>query len=377
MSHAASARSTRATPIPSSGSTTTSARQWSRGNTVYLRGQVGQDLDTARVGRDRRRRRPGRAGDGERRAAPRASAARASRTSAGSRSTSPTSATARRSTRCSGRWLKGVLPGVHRRRGHRRSRGPNGWSRSTSSPSSPTSGHDVLAGRALRAHGHGRHGRRLVEPAVAARCAHARAGAGAAASQNVTDPRLGPGRARPPGRRAAAAAGRRRGSRQGAGRGVPPGDGGRRGGVDGAFSGAYTLGTHEVAHGPGAVAAGNLLASPDVPAAMVGGLRSRARSAPGSAAHRGAACRARSGWRGGAGALGRAWSSATGSNGRSSTCASTGTTTRSRASPSCGRSGSRRSATTSRGPSTLPPHRASASRATTASSNHWGSTPNA
>src|SRR4051794_41844543 len=29
-------------------------------------------------------------------------------------------------------------------------------------------------------------------PAVAARCAHARAGVGAAASQNVTDPRLGP-----------------------------------------------------------------------------------------------------------------------------------------------------------------------------------------
>ena len=28
-------------------------------------------------------------------------------------------------------------------------------------------------------------------PAVAARCAHARAGVGAAASQNVTDPRLG------------------------------------------------------------------------------------------------------------------------------------------------------------------------------------------
>jgi uncharacterized Ntn-hydrolase superfamily protein len=29
-------------------------------------------------------------------------------------------------------------------------------------------------------------------PAVAARCAHVRAGVGAAASQNVTDPRLGP-----------------------------------------------------------------------------------------------------------------------------------------------------------------------------------------
>ncbi|MDX6621300.1 MAG: hypothetical protein QOK36_3686, partial [Gaiellales bacterium] len=29
-------------------------------------------------------------------------------------------------------------------------------------------------------------------PAVAARCAHARAGVGAAASQNITDPSLGP-----------------------------------------------------------------------------------------------------------------------------------------------------------------------------------------
>ena len=34
-------------------------------------------------------------------------------------------------------------------------------------------------------------------PAVAARCAHARAGVGAAASQNVTDPRLGARAARP------------------------------------------------------------------------------------------------------------------------------------------------------------------------------------
>jgi uncharacterized Ntn-hydrolase superfamily protein len=40
-------------------------------------------------------------------------------------------------------------------------------------------------------------------------------------------------------------------------------------GSTGAFSGAYTLGTHAAARGPGAVAAGNLLASPDVPAAMV------------------------------------------------------------------------------------------------------------
>ena len=38
------------------------------GNMVFLRGQVGQDLDTDGVGRDRRRRGPGRAGDGQHRA---------------------------------------------------------------------------------------------------------------------------------------------------------------------------------------------------------------------------------------------------------------------------------------------------------------------
>ena len=36
------------------------------------------------------------------------------------------------------------------------------------------------------------HGHRLVLPAVAARCSYARAGIGAVASQNVTDPSLGP-----------------------------------------------------------------------------------------------------------------------------------------------------------------------------------------
>ena len=34
-------------------------------------------------------------------------------------------------------------------------------------------------------------------PAVAARCAHARAGAGVVATQNITDPTLGPGAWRP------------------------------------------------------------------------------------------------------------------------------------------------------------------------------------
>ncbi len=106
-------------------------------------------------------------------------------------------------------------------------------------------------------------------PCVAARCAHARAGVGAVASQNVTDPRLGPQvldrlRGGTPAAEAVAA--------------VAAGAPGReyrqltavdaQGGT-GAYSGAYTLGTHAVAHGDGAVAAGNLLTSPDVVAAMV------------------------------------------------------------------------------------------------------------
>ena len=106
-------------------------------------------------------------------------------------------------------------------------------------------------------------------PAVAARCAHARAGAGAAASQNVTDPRLG----------AAVlelmAAGRPAQHAVDAALAKAPGAAYRQltavdeHGSTGAFSGAYTLGTNAVAHGPGAVAAGNLLASGGVPAAML------------------------------------------------------------------------------------------------------------
>ncbi len=106
-------------------------------------------------------------------------------------------------------------------------------------------------------------------PAVAARCAHARSGAGAAASQNVTDPRLGPAVLD------LMAAGRMAQQAVDAALAKAPGAAYRQvtavdeAGSTGAFSGAHTLGTHAVAHGPGAVAAGNLLASPGVPAAMV------------------------------------------------------------------------------------------------------------
>jgi uncharacterized Ntn-hydrolase superfamily protein len=106
-------------------------------------------------------------------------------------------------------------------------------------------------------------------PAVAARCAHARAGAGAAASQNVTDPRLGPAVLDQ------MAAGRAAQRAVDAALAKAPGAAYRQvtavdeAGSTGAFSGAYTLGTNAVAHGTGAVAAGNLLASAAVPDAMV------------------------------------------------------------------------------------------------------------
>lgn len=106
-------------------------------------------------------------------------------------------------------------------------------------------------------------------PAVAARCAHARAGAGAAASQNVTDPRLGPAvldlmaAGRPAQQAVDAALAKAAGA---AYRQVTAVD---QSGATGAFSGAYTLGTNAVARGEGAVAAGNLLASAAVPEAMV------------------------------------------------------------------------------------------------------------
>jgi uncharacterized Ntn-hydrolase superfamily protein len=106
-------------------------------------------------------------------------------------------------------------------------------------------------------------------PAVAARCLAVRAGVGAAASQNVTDPRLGPrlldllatgcspqeaihqvvaGEANVEYRQLAVV---------------------DRQGRSAAFSGARTLGEHACAQGEGAVAAGNLLADAAVPKAMV------------------------------------------------------------------------------------------------------------
>jgi uncharacterized Ntn-hydrolase superfamily protein len=106
-------------------------------------------------------------------------------------------------------------------------------------------------------------------PAVAARCAHARAGAGAVATQNITDPALGP-------EILASLAG-------GAPASVALGEALRstpyapyrqvlvmgRAGAPAIHTGAHALGQAASACGTDCAAAGNLLASGEIPAAMV------------------------------------------------------------------------------------------------------------
>jgi len=112
-------------------------------------------------------------------------------------------------------------------------------------------------------------------PAVAARCAHARAGVGAVTTQNVTDPRLGP--------RLLDAMQRGMGAREalaGVVAGAEFAEYRQLTAVDqvgsvASYSGERTLGTYRAVEGEGVVAAGNLLASPDVPAAMVGAFMAR------------------------------------------------------------------------------------------------------
>jgi len=106
-------------------------------------------------------------------------------------------------------------------------------------------------------------------PAVAARCAHARSGVGVVATQNITDPALGPQTLSALARGLEAAAALQSvldgaphaGYRQvlALGRSGPPA----------IHSGAHALGTVGQALGPDAAAAGNLLANPEVPAEMV------------------------------------------------------------------------------------------------------------
>ena len=105
--------------------------------------------------------------------------------------------------------------------------------------------------------------------AVASRCAFARAGVGAVASQNITDPRLGPAGLDllADGSDAAAALDRLVAEAPDiAYRQLALID--RRGGTA-AYSGTKTLGIHATARGTDCVAAGNLLANDGVPSAMV------------------------------------------------------------------------------------------------------------
>lgn len=105
-------------------------------------------------------------------------------------------------------------------------------------------------------------------PAVAARCAHARAGVGAAASQNVTDPALGP-RALDLlalGASAPQAIDVLRGADHMAFRQVLLVDAAGRSAV---HSGSQTLGLWAEALGDGVACGGNLLAGTEVPGAMM------------------------------------------------------------------------------------------------------------
>ncbi|WP_119168941.1 DUF1028 domain-containing protein [Algihabitans albus] len=114
-------------------------------------------------------------------------------------------------------------------------------------------------------------------PAVAARCAHARAGVGAVASQNVTDPRLGP--------RGLELMALGASARQACDALLDSSPGiehrqltlvDAKGGTA-HWSGLQTLGVHAVAEGAGAVCAGNLLANPEVPEAMLQAFATAAR----------------------------------------------------------------------------------------------------
>ena len=106
-------------------------------------------------------------------------------------------------------------------------------------------------------------------PAVAARCAHARAGVGAVSSQNVTDPRLGPltldamadGKSADEAVAQVIAEAEHTDYRQ-----VLAVD---KQGHAAIHSGSKTLGIHAEATSRNAAAAGNLLANTDIPQAMI------------------------------------------------------------------------------------------------------------
>ena len=106
-------------------------------------------------------------------------------------------------------------------------------------------------------------------PCVAARCAHARAGAGVVATQNITDPTLGPKGLDLMASGLSAAqtlAKLRAGATHFDYRQLALVD---RNGRTASFSGSMTLGTYRIKEAPNVVAAGNLLKNPDVPDRMV------------------------------------------------------------------------------------------------------------
>ena len=108
-------------------------------------------------------------------------------------------------------------------------------------------------------------------PAVAARCAHARAGVGVAATQNITDPTLGPGildlmamgLTAPDAVARIVAEAPHSAYRQ-----LMAVD---AHGMVSFYSGSHTLGIWGTARGEGVIAGGNLLANRDIPAAMIAG----------------------------------------------------------------------------------------------------------
>src|SRR6201995_2425812 len=113
-------------------------------------------------------------------------------------------------------------------------------------------------------------------PAVAARCLHLRPGVGAAASQNVTNPALGPRLLDLLGAGATA----EEAMAQAVAGEIHP-ESRQLTAVDAAgrvahFSGTGALGTRAAAPGPGPVAAGNLLAGPGVVAAVIGAYQASA-----------------------------------------------------------------------------------------------------
>ena len=111
-------------------------------------------------------------------------------------------------------------------------------------------------------------------PAVAARCAHARAGVGVVATQNITDPALGPkGLDLMAGGLPASAAlsGLLNGYADAPWRQVMVLD--AKGGTA-QHSGEHTLGINNLAHGRDCAAGGNLLANTSIPGAMVAAFES-------------------------------------------------------------------------------------------------------